>query len=222
MLSCRNVLQPSRNTTKALRTPCLAILVSVALSSCAFIPQPELGLTQFVHGLSKDLDCLQYCASSRRGQLDSHGTGGTSFALLYPLNATLSVTNEGKINATASPNLFSVIGLTLGARGTKAGTLNLQLHVIQDCKTVTVYFKKDPSSGKKPSLLMRQNAFLYHDIINGKEYLYVTNRINKSNHQVSVTRRFNMNMVNRVICTTSFPKPPASCQCPNENKEALK
>ncbi len=207
--------------------PCCHLLIflipflSAVLSSCAVIPQPKVGLKEFVHGLSSDIDCLRYCAIKADNETD------TSFVLKYPLEVNVSVSNEGKINASPSPNLFSLVGLTLGANSQKAGTLSLRLHVLEHCEQAEISFKESPDRPGERGVTRFRNASLYYDIVNGREYLYVINSQTKENNitrhstVTDFTRRFEFSHVDYVSCTnykSEFATPPPGCLCPRDKK----
>ena len=44
------------------------LIVSAILCSCAIVPKPQIGLEEFVHNPSRDMDCLQYCAERATGK----------------------------------------------------------------------------------------------------------------------------------------------------------
>ncbi len=197
-------------------------ILSALLSSCAVIPQPKAGLKEFIHGLSSDIDCLRYCA------IKANNETNTSFVLKYPLEVNVSVSNEGKINASPSPNLFSLVGLTLGANSQKAGILNLKLHVLEHCDQAEISFKEGLDYPGKRGLTRFRNASLYYDIVNGREYLYVINSQTEENNitrhstVTDFTHRFELSNVDYVSCTNYRSKsaaPPPGCRCPTVDKD---
>ena len=185
------------------------LIVSAILCSCAIVPKPQIGLEEFVHNLSRDMDCLQYCAERAKGKQ------GTDFVLKNPLDITLNVTDEGKISAASNPTIFSMLGLEFAGSEKRAGSISLRLHIIEHCSTVVIFPKKDQMGKKVGKPLQFFNAAIFHDIINGTEYLYVRDNTKKNSilSDINLTR-FDLNKINHIFCQRLYSICSPECKCP--------
>ncbi len=213
----------------------LFLSLAIILSSCAIIPERGVPLERFVHNLSQDMDCLVYCAQMAHEKKREKAGG---FFLKDPLEIELGVTREGRVSASASPSVFSLVGLSLEGNEGQVGKLSLKLLPLERCKRLEVDLLDDAQGQKNgckpndvyPKKLFFKGAALFFEIINGKEYLYVQGQeIDKKedchchqegSHEV-VTRRFELSRVSAIRCEQKrFAKGEMPwCKCPRGPKE---
>ena len=149
-----------------------AVLWGLGLSSCAFLPQREVGLKDFIQNISKDLECLTYCAQKKKTP---------HFALKDPITIHLSVSTLGKIKGEVTPNLFTITGLGLEGKKGRAGELTMKLNVVDHCKEVEVVKKPQDAAEAGPleggEKICFSNGDVFLDTIDGVEYLYVQGQV---------------------------------------------
>ncbi len=193
--------------------PCLFLL-----SSCAAMAPKSVGLEEFVHNLSAELDCLRYCARKEgRGK-------GTVFFIKDPFEVELSVTSEGKITAGASPNLFTVTGLTIGQEQERAGDLRLRLSVAEFCRSLQVTFRAGSGGNGHKAPLHLADAYYFLQSSGEKEYLYIQGRDTETpGRGEAVFSRMEMEDVERIVCSVregAAKGPPSGCLCPASPRAA--
>jgi len=174
------------------------------LCSCALNPQPPVGLEKFVHNLSVEMDCLRYCPKKDKDSTKS------AFFLKDPIHLTLSVTNQGKITASATPpDVFSITGLKANIAQTRAGNLDLTLSSLEYCDKLTVFLNT------KRSIYM-DKAYYFLQTINNKEYIYIEGESKEKNSR----RRFfrlpmdEIKLIECVADTNATVISPPHCNCP--------
>ncbi len=210
------------------------VTFAIFLSGCAILPERGVPLERFVHNMSQDLDCLVYCAQ----MADNKEGNKASFFLKDPLKIELGVTREGRISASASPNVFSLVGLGLEGKEGRVGKLTLKLFPLERCKRAEIYLEHDFQGQKGPgsadrskSPLEFKDPVLFFEIINGKEYLYVQGQEMDSGGErylarpadgdAVVTRRIEMSKIGAIRCLQKrFTKGEMPwCKCPKGPEE---
>jgi len=193
------------------------------LCSCALNPQPPVGLEKFVHNLSVEMDCLRYCAKTNKDYTKS------AFFLKDPIHLTLSVTNQGKITASATPtDIFSITGLKANIAQTRAGTLDLTLSSLEYCENVTI------DAPNRTETIVLKKAYYFLQTINNTEYIYIEGEPAEKNkekpkkkndgkpEEKNSRRRFYrlpMDKIKHIECvadTNATAIRPPGCNCPGE------
>jgi len=174
------------------------------VSACTLVPQPEVGLKEFIHNLSKEMDCLRYCVKKTKNKRKS------VFFLKEPIHLTLSVTNRGNITASgAPPDVFSITGLKANIARTKAGTLDLTLSSPEYCDKLTI----KSLTGTKSIFLKK--AYYFLQTINNTEYVYIEGEPDEHNPPRNLYR-LSMDEIKRIECvldTNLTIIRPSGCTC---------